>query len=69
MSAVVWRRYSTWAAHAHVDGKQACGQKHGFYMGFRGSTEEPKIVDLAPSGLPYGTVCQRCLKIVRARTQ
>lgn len=63
-----WRRYSApWAAHAYVDGKQVCNTQHGKYMGFSGEVTAPPLVELAPTGLPYGKVCCWCRHILDAQ--
>lgn len=64
-----WRRYGkSWAAHAYVEGKQVCDTVHGKYMAFKGSVEPPPLVgELAPSGLPYGKICELCRKELARR--
>lgn len=58
-----WHRWGAWAAHFFVDGKQLCDTHHGNYMGGNFTPARPKATELAPTGLPYGRVCARCLKL------
>lgn len=62
-----WHRWSAWSAHFFVDGEQLCDTAHGNFMGGGFEPARPKPAELAPSGTPYGRVCQRCLKSVQAR--
>lgn len=62
-----WHRWGQWCAHFYVDGAQACDTPHGGYMGGYAVPARPKPAELAPSGVPYGKVCQRCLKLARLR--
>lgn len=64
-----WHRWSSWAAHHFVDGEQSCDTKHGNYMGGDFEPKRPNPAELAPSGQPYGKVCSRCLKSVRAANE
>jgi hypothetical protein len=60
-----WFRWSSWAAHFFRDGRQLCNISHGNYMGGNFEPKRPNPADLAPSGEPYGRVCQRCLRLSR----
>lgn len=64
-----WHRWGTWSAHFFVDGLQQCSTQHTFAEGgiARGlERHPPQPAELAPSGLPYGKVCQRCVKLETA---
>lgn len=69
MSEVRWLRRGQWAAHAHVDGKQLCNTNHGRFMWGGRSPREPEPAVLSPSGVPFGRVCQHCLKQVQKLKQ
>lgn len=56
-----WFRWSTFAAHYFVEGVQQCATEHGKYMGSCQPTT-PKGMTLTPEKIPYGIICNRCLK-------
>jgi hypothetical protein len=67
-----WHRWGSWAAHFFVDGIQSCNTKHtygegGIARGF--SPRTPSPVALSVHAVPYGKVCQRCLKASRVTPQ
>lgn len=66
-----WYRWGAWAAHHYVDGKQRCNTQHSYAEGGRERglpNSPPKRADLASNGVPFGRVCQRCLKLVGNRS-
>lgn len=62
-----WHRWSNWAAHYFVDGEQECNTHHGNFKGSERCPKRPKPADISPTGIPYGKVCQRCLKLSKER--
>jgi len=61
---VEWVRWGNWAAHLHLDGKQACPQAHGVMMR-NGTAARVVLTELTVSGTPYGRVCERCSRRFR----
>jgi hypothetical protein len=76
MSVAEWKRYgrvggTTHAAHLFEWAKQLCTVKHSFFAA-KSKTEQAKFkpahpAGLHPSGLPFGHICPRCLKLWEAR--
>lgn len=65
-----WHRWGAWAAHFFVGGQQRCNTVHSYAEGgmARGLPPvPPKPVVMSPSGIPYGRVCQRCIKLAAQR--
>lgn len=66
-----WFRWNAWAAHFFVDGVQSCNTQHAYAEGgmARGLPPvRPAPAELtAYDRLPFGRICQRCLKAFRAR--
>lgn len=63
-----WCRWGAWAAHFFVNGAQLCKTHHSYAEGgmARGLPPQPPArVDLSPHGVPYGKVCQRCLRFAK----
>jgi hypothetical protein len=60
-----WHRWSSWSAHFFVDGVQSCRTLHGIYMGGGFAPKRPAPAELTPQGVPYGRVCDQCLKASR----
>jgi hypothetical protein len=58
-----WKRWGQWAAHLFNEHGQVCSTQHGQFPGFDPTKTEPVVADLSPNGLPYGRICQRCLKV------
>ena len=71
MRPVIWKRYGLGrcpphAAHAFVDGRQVCRTLHGkTVVPLPLAGAEPRTVELAANGLPYGRICALCLKQYR----
>jgi len=61
-----WHRWSNWAAHFYVNGAHLCSAHHGTFMGGHREPRRPDPAEVAPTGIPYGKVCQRCLKLKSA---
>ena len=68
-----WGRWGGWAAHLFDGDVQVCPTKHGLYMRGQSCGPTPPKFDDAPAaqehGVPYGTVCQKCLKVWNARAK
>ena len=65
-----WFRWNAWAAHYFVDGQQACRTVHSYAEGgmARGLPPlRPAPAPLSMHGVPFGRVCQRCLKVWKKR--
>jgi len=60
-----WHRWSYAAAHYFVDGRHLCHTRHDFAASL--PPTRPDRAELSPSGLPFGHVCARCLKLSRER--
>jgi hypothetical protein len=58
--AVTWKRWGQWSAHLHDDEGQLCSTQH-----FNPTRKAPDVCELSPSGLPYGRICNHCLKTFR----
>jgi len=60
-----WHRWGRGAAHYFRGGEQLCNYTHGIYAARGTAPRRPEPAELSGTGLPYGKVCSRCLKIFR----
>ena len=62
-----WYRWSKYAAHFFVDGRQTCNYRHPNFEHQNRVPAPPTPAHLTPEGSPFGRVCMRCLKLWRQR--
>jgi hypothetical protein len=60
-----WRRFGKGLAHAFVGARVLCRTRFLYELRTSGTIE---TLEVGPSGLPYGSVCRRCAKLIRSET-
>jgi len=60
-----WRRWGAWAAHLFDGETQSCGTQHPMAARYGRAPVVLGGTELTQQGVPYGSVCARCLKTWR----
>jgi len=64
---LVWMRFGAWSAHLYEAGHQLCPTQHGRLRAGGGGVPAIGVATVGPHGIPFGRVCERCLKVWHRR--